>query len=116
MNLKKTVAGLLLAVALPIVAADNILPEDAFWNKETAYVPAAPAAGSLVVAMSLASSDEDLEWVYDTSARPAVQYSAVASEPAPDYVFETMAGHWSYISPLIRFSSFEPTGLILLFK
>ena len=43
MNLKKTVAGLLLAVALPIVAADNILPEDAFWNKETAYVPAAPA-------------------------------------------------------------------------
>lgn len=36
MNLKKTVAGLLLAVALPIVAADNILPEDAFWNKETA--------------------------------------------------------------------------------
>ena len=74
------------------------------------------AAGCLVAVMSLVSWGEDLEWVYDTSARPAVQCSAVASDPAPDYVFETMAGHWSYISPLIRFSSFEPTGLMLLFK
>ena len=84
--------------------------------KRLSSVRRALAAGCLVVAMSLASWGEDLEWVYDTSARPPSVFSAVASEPAPDYVFETMAGHWSYISPLIRFSSFEPTGLMLLFN
>lgn len=84
--------------------------------KRIGSVRRAFAAGFLVAAMSLASWGEDLEWVYDTSAREPSVFSTVASEPEPDYLFESMAGHWSYISPLIRFSSFEPMGLMLLFK
>lgn len=43
MKLKSRVIGLLAVAVFPLLAVANILPEDSFWNKETAYVPAAPA-------------------------------------------------------------------------
>lgn len=51
-----SLAALLLALtAFPALAGENILPEDSFWNKETAYVPAAPVTSE---AKAL-ESDED---------------------------------------------------------
>ena len=43
MKPKNKVIGLLAVAVFPLLAVANILPEDSFWNKETAYVPAAPA-------------------------------------------------------------------------
>ena len=43
MKPKNKVIGLLVVAVFPLLAVANILPEDSFWNKETAYVPAAPA-------------------------------------------------------------------------
>lgn len=48
MQLKSMVAGFLALAAVPLTAVGNVLPEDAFWNKDTAYVPAAPATSAAV--------------------------------------------------------------------
>jgi len=48
MQLKSMAAGLMALAAVPLTAAGNVLPEDAFWNKDTAYVPAAPATSAAV--------------------------------------------------------------------
>ena len=42
MKPKNKVIGLLAVAVFPLVVVANILPEDSFWNKETAYVPATP--------------------------------------------------------------------------
>ena len=55
MKPKNRVIGLLAAAVFPLVVVANILPEDSFWNKETAYVPAAPVTSE---AKAL-ESDED---------------------------------------------------------
>lgn len=46
MRLKNLIVGLLAATVIPLVASANILPEGAFWNKDTAYVEPAPAVST----------------------------------------------------------------------
>ena len=48
MKMRSIAASLLAASAFSLSATANVLPEDAFWNKDTAYVAPVPAVSEPV--------------------------------------------------------------------